>query len=248
MTMKDTISGNPHTDLVNFLRDQDAFISGRDLGDEQAPPTIPPAVFYDPVVRTRPERITVGEGSRIDSFVKLEGGDGLKIGRFVHVASFAHLGIGGGTTIIGDYAAVASGAKIISGSNQVEAPSMSACAPPGLQRVVKKRTVLEKYSCILVNSVVLPGVTLHEGAVLAAAGVATRDIPAWEVWGGVPAKFMFKRPIPGTPAAWTDPPDTRCPFQLDPTDARTRCILTLHDDAVLDHACPDWVGRTDDLR
>jgi len=40
---------------------------------------------------------------------------------------------------------------------------------------------------------VFPGVTLHEGAVLGAGGVATRDIPEWEIWAGVPAKFLMKR-------------------------------------------------------
>lgn len=159
------------------------------LGIECGPGTF----VHEPVIATLKERIRVGRHSRIDSFVKLEGGESLRIGDYVHIASFAHIGIGGGTTVLEDYSAVASGGKIISGSNQVGAPSMSACAPPEDQRVVRSTTKLCKYSCVLANAVVLPGVTLQEGAVLAAGAVATRDIPAWEVWGGVPAKFMSKR-------------------------------------------------------
>jgi len=158
----------------------------------------PTAVLYEPVVVTKREHVTIGEGSRIDSFVKLEGGCGLTIGCFVHVASLAHLGIGGGTTILEDYTAVASGGKVISGSNQIDALSMSAVAPAGLQRIEAKVTILRRYSCVLTNAVVLPGVTLHEGAILAAGGVATKDIPEWEIWGGVPARFMAKRPRPIT--------------------------------------------------
>lgn len=172
---------NPHNDLVEFLKEQET------LGVAPSP------VFYEPIVRTRPEKITVGEGSRIDSFVKLEGGEGLSIGRYVHIASFAHLGIGGGTTIIGDYAAVASGGKVISGSNQTDVDSMSACAPAVFQKTKRSVTTLRACSCILTNAVVLPGVTLGEGAVLAAGAVATKDIPAWEIWGGVPAKFLGRR-------------------------------------------------------
>lgn len=175
----DEVRRRRHDELVRFLNEQ------QQLGD--APQ------IYDPVVRTREEHITIGPGSRIDSFVKLEGGMGLRIGRYVHIASFAHIGIGGGETEIGDFAAVASGGRIISGSNLTTSPSMSACAPTGLQEVRRNKTVLRRYSCVLTNAVVLPGVTLGEGAVLAAGGVATKSIPAWEIWGGVPAKFMAKR-------------------------------------------------------
>jgi acetyltransferase-like isoleucine patch superfamily enzyme len=169
-----------HASLVQFLNDQMA------LGAPQ---------IHDPVVMIRREAIVIGDGSRIDSFVKLEGGERLIIGRYVHIASFAHIGIGGGEVLIEDFAAVASGAKIISGSNQVDAQTMSACAPGYMQHVQRKKTIISRYATVLTNAVVLPGVTLHEGAVLAAGGVATRDIPAWEIWGGVPAKFMAKREV-----------------------------------------------------
>ena len=154
-------------------------------------------LIFEPVVFIRRERIKIGECSRIDSFVKIEGGEGIHIGRHVHIASFAHIGIGGGTVVIGDYAAVASGGKIISGSNEINSPSMSATAPRDLQSVSKKVTTLGPYAVVLTNAVVLPGVTLHEGAVLAAGAVATRDIPKWEVWGGVPARFLMSRAVKG---------------------------------------------------
>lgn len=38
------------------------------------------------------------------------------------------------------------------------------------------------------NVTILKGVTIGNGAVIAAGAVVTRDIPAHELWGGVPAK------------------------------------------------------------
>lgn len=176
---------------LNPLRDLEDFLHDTMRLDELLKQGEPPPVIYDPVVILG--EVIIENGSRIDSFVKIEGGQGVHIGRYVHIASFVHIGIGGGIVDIEDFAAVASGGKIISGSNQVDAITMSACAPKDMQRVERKHTRLKRYAVVLTNATVLPGVTLNEGAVLAAGAVATRDIPEWEIWGGVPAKFLAKR-------------------------------------------------------
>lgn len=41
--------------------------------------------------------------------------------------------------------------------------------------------------------VVLPGVIIGDGAVIAAGAVVTKNIPAYEVWGGLPAKKISER-------------------------------------------------------
>ena len=45
------------------------------------------------------------------------------------------------------------------------------------------------------RSIILPGITIHDGAVIAAGAVVTKDVPANEVWGGVPAKKIGDRKI-----------------------------------------------------
>ena len=152
--------------------------------------------IFDPVIVTRPYKddgtpnVCIGEGSRIDGFVKLEGGAGLTIGKNVHVASFAHLNIGGGETIIEDGAAVASGAKIVSGGNAPDAVSCSASAPIADQVLHRGKVVLKKNSCIYTNVCVMPNVTIGEGARVYPGSVVTKDVPDFEIWGGVPAKFI----------------------------------------------------------
>ena len=43
------------------------------------------------------------------------------------------------------------------------------------------------------SDIVLPGVTIGEGAVVAAGAVVTKDVEQWTVVGGNPAKFIKKR-------------------------------------------------------
>ena len=44
-----------------------------------------------------------------------------------------------------------------------------------------------------VNSIICNSVTIGKGAVIGAGSVVTKDIPPYEVWAGVPAKFIKKR-------------------------------------------------------
>jgi acetyltransferase-like isoleucine patch superfamily enzyme len=151
---------------------------------------------YPPMIVLRPENIVIGSGARLDSMIKLEGGLGVSIGAFVHIGSFVSVNIGGGRLLIGEHAGIGSGARLLGGSNMPGTLSMSAASPPELQHVVRKTTSIGAYAFVASNAVVLPGVTIGEGAVLGAGGVATKDIPPWQVWGGVPAHYIKDRPRP----------------------------------------------------
>ena len=44
-------------------------------------------------------------------------------------------------------------------------------------------------------SIILPGVTIGEGAVVGAGSVVTKDVKPWTVVGGNPAKVIKKREL-----------------------------------------------------
>ena len=54
----------------------------------------------------------------------------------------------------------------------------------------QERTVIGKGTWIGANSLIMPGVTIGEYAVIGAGSVVTKDIPAYTVYAGNPAKYI----------------------------------------------------------
>lgn len=144
-------------------------------------------IVFDPVVILSPEMLVCHPTARIDSFCKLECAGGITVGKLVHVASYCHLGIGGGAVYLEDGSACASGVRLISGSN---VPGRGrGCSAVDPDAVFKRSFVrICKNAIIFAGATILPGVTVGENAVVAAGAVVGKDVPAYEVWGGVPAR------------------------------------------------------------
>lgn len=138
--------------------------------------------------------LVIGRNSRIDSFVKLECGEGMWIGDFVHIASFCHIGIGGGTLIMEEGSSAGSGVKILTGSAKSgEGRSCSATFPGVINE--KTTTVIRRNATLYAGAIILPGCEIGEGAVIGAGAVvqAGTKVPAGELWAGVPARRKFRK-------------------------------------------------------
>ena len=105
------------------------------------------------------------------------------IGRNTFIGVFQPITIGE-CVLIGAYS------YIISGNHCYERRDI----PISPQGFVGAQIVIEDHAWLGTHVVVLPGVTIGKGAIVAAGSVVTKDIPAYEVWGGVPAKFIKNRP------------------------------------------------------
>lgn len=151
------------------------------------------AKIFDPVIILNLDALRIANSARIDSFTKLECGEGLFICEYVHIASFVHV-LGGGTCIMEEGSSFGSGVKIITGSN-VPGPNRG-CSAIAPNSVVKRSCVhIKRNAVMFCNSVVLPGITIGEGAVIAAGAVVTKNVPDGETWGGIPAKKINRLPI-----------------------------------------------------
>jgi putative colanic acid biosynthesis acetyltransferase WcaF len=85
---------------------------------------------------------------------------------------------------IGSHAIVSQYAFICGATHDYEDPAFPTIA---------YQMQLGSYSWICARACVQPGVNVGEGAVLALASVATRNLDAWTVYGGIPAKPLKRR-------------------------------------------------------
>jgi len=61
------------------------------------------------------------------------------------------------------------------------------------QPLTSKKIIIEEDVWIGTSCVILQGVTIGKGAVIGAGSVVNKTIPEYEVWAGVPARFIKKR-------------------------------------------------------
>jgi galactoside O-acetyltransferase len=142
----------------------------------------------------KPELVEIGEGSQIDDFIFINGGRGVKIGKFNHFASFVSV-IGGGELITGDYVGIATGSRIITGTHHYEGGRrISPLIPEEEQHVVRGRIVLEKDVFIGANVVIHPNVTVGEGAIIGSGSLVLKDIDPWTINVGSPTHVAGNRP------------------------------------------------------
>jgi putative colanic acid biosynthesis acetyltransferase WcaF len=85
---------------------------------------------------------------------------------------------------LGTYALASQGAHLCAGSHDISDPNFQLVARP---------ITIESRAWVAAEAFVGPGVTIGEGAVLGARGVAFRSLDPWVVYAGNPATPLKKR-------------------------------------------------------
>jgi len=149
-------------------------------------------IFYWALI-LKPEAIELGDSVRIDDYSRIEGGMGVRIGKYVHIASFASI-LGGGRAEIGDFCGIAQGARLITGMGHPFEDMFPVTLPSeDPYHRMRGKIVMGNYSFVAANAVILPNITIGEGALVGAGAVVTKDVPPWTIVGGVPARIIGKR-------------------------------------------------------
>lgn len=112
-----------------------------------------------------PRNITIGEDTIIGENVVLDGRDKLVFGNHVDVASEV---------------------MFYNGEHDINDENFKPVFAP---------VIVEDYVFIGPRAIILPGVTIKKGAVVAAGAVVTKDVPEFTIVGGVPAKLISERKL-----------------------------------------------------
>jgi acetyltransferase-like isoleucine patch superfamily enzyme len=120
----------------------------------------------------------LGKFSNISAGVKIKNPRGLRIGSSSCIGFGSFLNAGGGIEI-GNYVLIA---------DTVSINSLGHPATPPYQRVTSGRVIINDMVWLGAHSVIIEGVEIGQGAIVAAGAVVTKSVPPWTLVGGVPAK------------------------------------------------------------
>lgn len=144
---------------------------------------------YLPVIYTTfPNQVSIGYNCILEKGIYFKYDGIWKKGKTIIVNDCVFIGQGCEFNIclkvfIGNYCNIASGCKFIDHDHGIKAGKMI-----GPQESIKKEIILGEDVWLGCNVIVLKGVTIGDGAVIAAGAVVNKSVPAYEIWGGVPAK------------------------------------------------------------
>ena len=88
--------------------------------------------------------------------------------------------------MIGENVSISPGTWLVTGTHDINDPDFAVSFKP---------IVIGNYVWIGVRATVLGGVTIGDGAIVMAGAMVTRDVPAYAVVGGVPARVVGQRTL-----------------------------------------------------
>jgi len=152
----------------------------------------------------KPEMIEIGDYTRIENFVFINGGNGMKVGRRNHFSWFMSV-IGGGELITGDYVSFGAGVRIINGTDHYQGGKrISPLVPMEHRGVYRCRIEVCKDAFVGTNAVIQPSIhnpeiVIGEGAIVGSMSLVTKSLEPWSINVGIPCRKVGERPKVITP-------------------------------------------------
>lgn len=127
----------------------------------------------------------IGKGSTIHMWARFFYPPGIEIGEDTIIGD--HVFLDGRSSLkIGNHTSLASEVMIYNSEHDVHDPEFG---------VVEESVEIGDYVFIGPRAIILPGIKIGRGAVVAAGAIATKDIPPGKIVAGVPAKVIGERKL-----------------------------------------------------
>jgi len=142
-----------------------------------------------------PGNISFGSNVRVDAYCTiLAAGNGkLDIGSYVHIGGHCHLSAGDGI-VMGDFSCFSQGVRVYSRSDDYSGDYMTnSTVPEKFTNCLRGCVTLGRHVVVGSGTVVLPGVTMGDGASVGALSLVKESLPAWGVYCGIPTKRLRDR-------------------------------------------------------
>ena len=145
------------------------------------------ANFYEP------EKMVIGNNVRIDDFCILSGT--INLGNFIHIS--AHSALYGRFGIeMEDYTGISPKCTIFSATDDFTGGCLiGPMVNEKYTNVKGGKVLIKKFSQLGCGCVVLPNITIAEGVAVGAMSLINRSLNEWNIYGGIPCKYIKKRKI-----------------------------------------------------
>jgi len=148
-------------------------------------------VIIGKTVRIRyPELVSIGDNCIIDDFTYIS--TALELKKNVHICSGTKI-IGGRNAFVSfdEFSTTAPNVTLSAGSDDYTMGIATPFVPLKFKGNAKIGKIIFYKHCIVgAGSVVLPDVTFYEGACVGALSLVNKDLEAWKLYAGIPAKFI----------------------------------------------------------
>ncbi len=135
--------------------------------------------------------ISIGDHVRIDDFCILSGK--ISIGSYVHISAYTAL-YGKSGIDIADFVTISGRVLVYSENDDYSGEFMTnPMIPNEYTNVQGAKVVFKKHTIVASGSIILPGVTMGEGACVGAMSLVKNSIDPWTMYAGVPAKYIKDR-------------------------------------------------------
>jgi dTDP-4-amino-4,6-dideoxy-D-glucose acyltransferase len=165
------------------------WLSGEELGSLGLAAMGSDVSIEESVLILGAEHISIGSHVRIDAFSVLSAGPGdLTIGNHVHLGVAVRVYAGAGVAIE-SFAGLSAGVTVYSVSDDFTGGALTnPTVPSDLRRVTAKPVLVGRHVAVGSGSVILPGVSLGDGAAAGALTLVHRDVPENVIVSGNPMR------------------------------------------------------------
>ncbi len=127
--------------------------------------------------------LKIGSGSTIHTGARFYNPANIQIGKDTIIGENAVLD-GRDKLIIGNHVDIASEVMIYNSMHDIEDPEFKA---------ISKEVIINDYTFIGPRAIILPGVKIGKGAVVAAGAVVTKEVKEFQIVAGIPAEVIRER-------------------------------------------------------